>query len=214
MSNHPINTSDPNERTSSTLLERARDKDRGAWEVMVKLYAPLVYSWCRKQDLQVHDAENVCQEVFASAYVGLHAFRKEKTSDSFRAWLRTIARNKFIDHIRREKKNNKEQAGIEARKIIEKTVDEKMAEYNESERQKELYQLYRGALDLVRAYFSEQDVQAFTLVVIDGKTPAEAAAELGTTINIVYLAKSRILKRLRDDFGNLLERDGRDVNGN
>lgn len=214
MSNLWINTSDPNERTSSTLLERARDEDRAAWEILVKLYAPLVFTWCRKQDLQVHDAENVCQEVFASAYIGLHAFRKEKTSDSFRAWLRTITRNKIIDHIRREKKNNKEQVGIEARKIIEKTVDEKMAEYDQTERQKELYQLYRGALELVRAYFSNQDVQAFTLVVIDGKTPLQAAAELGTTINVVYMAKSRILKKLREDFGNLLERDGRDGNGN
>ncbi len=211
MSNHPTNTFDPNERTSSTLLERARDEDRNAWEVLVKLYAPLVFSWCRKQDLQVHDAENVCQEVFASAYVGLHAFRKSKTSDSFRAWLRTIARNKFIDHIRREKKNNKEQVGIEARKIIEKTVDEKMAEYDEKERQQELYQLYRGALDLVRAYFSDQDVRVFTRVVIEGTPPAQVAGELGIPINIVYLAKSRILKRLRDDFGDLLKRDGQDM---
>lgn len=65
--------------------------------------------------------------------------------------------------------------------------------------------LYRQAVNIIRGRFSDRDWGAFKLVDIEGKTPTEAAESLGTTTNVVYLAKSRIRKCLRDEFAGLLE---------
>src|SRR5262245_30078870 len=87
--------------TSRSLLERARRRDRRAWEELIDLYAPLVYYWCRRAQLPEQDIPDIVQDVFRSVVTGIERFRKERTEDTFRGWLRTITRNKLIDHYRR-----------------------------------------------------------------------------------------------------------------
>jgi RNA polymerase sigma-70 factor (ECF subfamily) len=65
--------------------------------------------------------------------------------------------------------------------------------------------LYRRALDLIRSEFEERTWRAFLMVTVEGRLPADVAVELGTTPGAVYIAKSRVLKRLREEFGDLLE---------
>src|SRR5438105_11562758 len=79
--------------TSLGLLERARTDDAAAWGRLVALYAPLVFHWCRRWGLQEEDAADVFQEVFRSVASHLGGFRKERAGDTFRGWLRTIARS-------------------------------------------------------------------------------------------------------------------------
>ena len=65
--------------------------------------------------------------------------------------------------------------------------------------------LSRRALDLVRAEFENRTWEAFWRTAIDGQRPAHVADDLGMSLNAVYKAKSRVLRRLRRELGDLLE---------
>ncbi|TXT29049.1 MAG: sigma-70 family RNA polymerase sigma factor [Planctomycetota bacterium] len=91
--------------TSASLLDRARHRDDLAWNELVELYAPLVYFWCRKTNIVEHDIPDVVQEVFRAVVTGIDGFRKDRTGDTFRGWLRTVTRSKLADHFRRLNRN-------------------------------------------------------------------------------------------------------------
>ncbi len=65
--------------------------------------------------------------------------------------------------------------------------------------------IMRRALELVRAEFEPATWTAFWRTTVDGAVPADAAAELGVSVNAVYKAKSRVLRRLRDELDGLLD---------
>jgi RNA polymerase sigma-70 factor (ECF subfamily) len=93
--------SSPSTATSRSLLERVKADEPQAWDRLVRLYAPLVFQWCRGWDLREQDAADVFQEVFQAVATHIGTFRKEREGDTFRGWLRTITRNKVHDHFRR-----------------------------------------------------------------------------------------------------------------
>ena len=86
--------------TSRSLLADVRRAVPAAWERLVRLYAPLVASWCRRWGVAEQDLVDVLQEVFLSVSGHLDRFRKERPADTFRGWLFTITRNKVRDHYR------------------------------------------------------------------------------------------------------------------
>ena len=86
--------------TSSSLIDRVKADEAGAWDRLVTLYAPLLYHWCRKWKLQEEDLADVFQEVFKTLVTHIGGFRREREGDTFRGWLRTITRNKVLDHFR------------------------------------------------------------------------------------------------------------------
>lgn len=194
----------PGELTSTSLLQRALARDNQAWASIVKLYAPLVYRWCRKWKLQHDDAENITQEVFVAAFENLNSFSKDRGSGRFRAWLYTIAWRRFLDFIRRRQDGNVGRGGSEAMDMMALTEDANPQEPDISE-QEELQYLSDRALEFIRSEFSDQDWRAFHNVIMLDQNPQQVADQLGVTVNVVYLAKSRILKRLREYFEGLID---------
>lgn len=182
---------------SSSVLDRARAGDQQAFERLVSLCAGLVYYWCRNAGLGPEDAEDVGQQVFFTVSRSLSRFRHDHAGASFRGWLRTITKSRLADHFR------------ELPPSGERLWDDRTITYqpNDNEESIETEWLYQQAVICVRNEFSEQDYQAFELVVMQGLLPREAAAQLEMSVNSVYIAKSRILKRLRDKFGDLLGDD-------
>src|SRR5438105_1424461 len=86
--------------TSRSLLGQLHANDPGAWDRLVRLYAPLVWHWCRKMDLPAQETADVLQDVFQAVAVHFHQFHRDRPGDTFRGWLRTITRNKVRDHFR------------------------------------------------------------------------------------------------------------------
>src|SRR5262245_60524273 len=84
---------------STSLLIRAKSGYQTAWERLVRLYAPLVYSWCRRASLAPEDARDVGQDVMAAAAQGITRFRRDPETGSFGAWLRGITRKKVGDYF-------------------------------------------------------------------------------------------------------------------
>ena len=88
--------------TSTGLIDSVRLGDASAWQRLVSYDSPLVYAWCRRSEMASSDAADVMQEVFVAVWRGLAGFRREEPGETFRGWLRVIARNKITDHFRRQ----------------------------------------------------------------------------------------------------------------
>jgi RNA polymerase sigma-70 factor (ECF subfamily) len=188
---------------STSLLLRVQANDQAAWDRLVHLFTPLVYSWCRQSGLQPADAENVFQEVFLAVSYNLHTFRRDRPGDSFRGWLRVITRHKIADHFRKKVEGG--EGGSDAQKRLQQVPAPDLPDDDPETMQSETSLIYRRALDLIKAEFEPTTWQAFEAVMLQGLSSAETAKAVGISVNAVYLARSRILKRLRDEFEDLLD---------
>jgi RNA polymerase sigma-70 factor (ECF subfamily) len=186
--------------TSSSLIELAKARDPEAWRRLVRLYGPLVDFWIRRVGLQVADAEDVFQDVFQAVARGITAFRKDRPEDTFRGWLRTITRSKVGDFFRRRGGNPQAVGGTDALQRWQELAeaDSLSSDGDEAAAVRELW--LRG-LALIRAEFEDRTWQMFWRVTVDDQATADAAAEFGVTPAAVRLAKSRILRRLREELG-------------
>jgi RNA polymerase sigma-70 factor (ECF subfamily) len=166
----------------------------------VQLYAPLIELWARQAGLQDADVADVRQEVFLAVNKGLETFRRDRPGDTFRGWLRRITRNKIADLLGKRPPGG--EGGSDAAQRIQQLPQPGDSEEMEME---DLKVLYRRALDLIVTDFEETTWKAFLEVVVNGRTVAEVAAELGITPNAVHLAKGRVLTRLREEFVDLID---------
>lgn len=210
LASNPPSPAGPSESdaTSLSLLYRLKANEAAAWDRLVLLYAPLVYHWCRRLDLPDQDAADVFQDVFQSLAAKIATFRKEQPGDTFRGWLRMITHNKVHDHFRRQGREPQAAGGTEASlrfsqlQSLDKTSDDEPGVENEEQAYQ---QLVRRALELIREDFTPRTWQAFWRVTVDGQRPVDIAAELKMRPGAVRVAKSRVLQRLRQELGELLE---------
>jgi RNA polymerase sigma-70 factor (ECF subfamily) len=192
--------------TSLTLLQRLRGNDSDAWRVMVQLYTPLVHHWCARGGVRGADAEDVAQEVFHAAATHLETFRRDRPGDSFRGWLRGITRNMVLQHFRRGAHHPKATGGTDAQlRLQEVQVASAAGGPEDEDPNEELEGLRRRALELVHGEFEERTWRAFWLTVVEGRSPVDIAADLGVSPAAVRMAKSRVLRRLKEEFGDLIQ---------
>jgi RNA polymerase sigma-70 factor (ECF subfamily) len=188
--------------TSLSLLERARRRDPAAWERLNALYRPLVLYWCRRGGVHGPDAEDVGQEVFAAAAAGLDKFHCDQPGDTFRGWLRGITRNQVLLYQRKNLGQARGEGGLDGPDRLQEVPDPLGSLDNEE--QTEVSQLYYRALDQLRGDFEERTWQAFCRTVIDGRSPVTLAEELGMTAMAIRQAKARVLRRLKEEVGDLI----------
>jgi RNA polymerase sigma-70 factor (ECF subfamily) len=190
--------------TSPSLLARVQGNQAGAWERLVDLYAPLVYYWCRRSALAAEDAADVFQEVFRSVAAHVGGFRRERPGDTFRGWLRAITRNKIRDHFRRQEGRPRAAGGTDAQLRLLAVPDAGPADDDPAEGDLLRGQV-RRAVEALRGEFEERTWRAFWAVQIDGRDTADVGGELGMTPAAVRKAKLRVLRRLREELGELLD---------
>jgi RNA polymerase sigma-70 factor (ECF subfamily) len=187
--------------TSSSLLRRVGQGDPDAWRRLVRLYGPLVYIWARQCGLQPADAADVHQETFVAVAGSVGDFRRERPDDSFRGWLWTITRNKICDHFRRRRGQAAAQGGTDAQEqLLQVPEPPKPSADSQADAGS---QIARRAMELIRGEFEDRTWQAFWRTAVDGLKAAEVADELGMTLAAVYQAKYRVLRRIRQELGEL-----------
>ncbi|MGO8691071.1 MAG: RNA polymerase sigma factor [Thermoguttaceae bacterium] len=193
--------SDPSS-ISSTLLERLKARRPEAWQRLVDLYGPVVYRWCRWSGVLAGDVPDVVQEVFTAVAAHIADFHRQRPGDSFTGWLRTITRNKVTDHFRARQGHPSAQGGTDAQAAM-LGIGHPSASGIENPPGADAAILPQ-ALQLVRAEFENRTWEAFWRAAIEGQLPADIAADLGMSVQAVYKAKSRVLRRLRGELGELL----------
>ena len=188
--------------TSPSLLEQVRQRDESAWRQLSQIFAPSVYRWCRNKGLQPSDAADVVQEVFLAVSKNIDSFRRDRPGDSFRGWLWTISQSKISDHFRR----------VNARPPIDSQQDSPDQLWNiptvnsgsgAVPLDHEATMLMRRALAIIEKDFSKKTWQAFWRTTVDGRAPREVGPELSMSQGAVRVAKSRVLRRLREELGAL-----------
>ncbi len=188
------------ESISTTILERARQGDGLAFSRIVDLYGGLVYHWCRQSGLSPEDTQDVGQQVFVSVLRCLKNFRRNKPRDSFRGWIRVITRSRIADHFRGNQGEPTDYVSKRPYELAQLVDDDTLGGIHEDK-----IILFEQAVRLMQTEFSDQDCEAFWGVVIDGIPAKDVSQNLEMSVNSVYIAKSRILRRLRIEFDGLLD---------
>jgi RNA polymerase sigma-70 factor (ECF subfamily) len=187
--------------TPVSLLKRLRQpaaqlRAATAWAEFVDLYTPLLYSWAGRLGMQPTDAADLVQDVFVILVQKLPEFEYDARK-SFRAWLRTILMNRWRDRERRATARQADDSALERLPGPDQADEVEAAEYRQ-------YLVCR-ALALMRREFRPATWQACWEHAVNGRPAAEVARELGLTVNAVYVARSRVLRRLREYLEHLLD---------
>ncbi|TWU56969.1 ECF RNA polymerase sigma factor SigE [Rubripirellula tenax] len=185
---------DFSDETSPTLLGRlAAGPSDDAWNEFVEQYAPAVHAWAWQSGLQESDAADVTQEVLMKLLEKMQTFRYDRSVGSFRGWLKTVTVNAAKDLGRRISRLPDGPAGLSS-------VGDPKSWDDLSRRIDEEYQrqLVRQAEQLVRTRVNEQQWMVYELLVQQECSASDVAKQLEMKLADVYVAKSRLLKRLRD----------------
>lgn len=194
-----------NERSSltpTTLLRQASSNDQAAWRQLVRRYSRLVYNQAFRV-LQSHaDAEDIMQQVFADTAKRLAQEPGKAPDASFRGWLRCVTERRIID-FKRVRRNVAAGAiggttNAEILKALE--ADEDDAPTGTIRAPTEIQQ---KAIDAVRARCRGNTWEIFYAVLCEDRPPIDVAEEFGVTLNEVYLARSRVSRRLREELARL-----------
>jgi len=189
--------------TSASLLDKVKQGDAAGWQRLMGLYRPLVLWWCRHQVARREDAEDVVQEVLATVLARVGEFERQRPG-SFRAWLKAITQFKLLEYWKETRQQPVAAGGSEAKEILEQLPDQPLDQDAADNDVSERRILLRSALELLQPEF-EPKTWAAALKAVQGQPAAGVAADLGMTRDAVYIAKSRVLARLRKEMAQLLD---------
>src|SRR5262249_23520522 len=118
-------------------------------------------------------------------------------SQSFRGWLRNITRNKWRERCRRfgSQPDRNGDSGLAEAFDSDPFLRFEEADYRQ--------QLVRRALRIIESDLDQTTWKACWEMVVSERRAAEIAAELGVSVDVVYSAKSRVLRRLREELNGL-----------
>lgn len=192
-------------RTRPSLLLRLRDaQDAAAWDQFVDIYTPLIYGFCRKRDLQEADAADICQEVMRAVARSAERFNYDPQRGKFRNWLLTVVRNKLNDFFTRRRR----QPDPASATSLQQLADAQPTDADQSDWDGEYQrQIFHWATERIRGEFRETSWQAFWLTTVEQRDGKEVAERLGLSIGAVYVAKSRVLARLRQEIQTVEDQD-------
>lgn len=180
----------------SLLARLVQPSDEQAWREFMEIYEPLIYRQARRRGFQDADAADLCQEVFQATSKAIERWQARPDRGAFRPWLFQIARNVMINTLRARQRQFNATGASDARRLLE----EQPADDEESRLLDLQYerQLFHWAAEQVRAEFREATWRAFWLTGVEGQKPQQAAEELQMSVGAVYIARSRVMARLRE----------------
>jgi RNA polymerase sigma factor (sigma-70 family) len=183
-------------------LLRTSPGDADAWRRFDELYRPLLTSWLRRHALQPHDVEDLLQDVLAAVVREMPRFHYNAEKGRFRDWLRAVLVNR-LRTFWRERKAHPTTIGDFQLQLLDQleAPESEQARLWDQEHDRHVVGRF---LDRVRGDFAPNTWRAFE-GLMDGAKPAAVAANLGLSVNAVYLARAGILKRLREEMSGFLD---------
>ncbi len=191
--------------TSSSLVDRIKQRDSDAWQRLADLYSPLVYGWCRHLGVPADDAGDVLQEVFLAVARGIARYRHDREGDTFRGWLWTITQNKVRDHFRNRRAESQATGGTDAQQRLAQIPDELPSTWTSPPPAGQCLSPEQRAVELARAGVEDRTWQAFWRLTVEGLPAAEIAEQLGMSVAAVYKAKYRVMRLVRRELEDLVD---------
>lgn len=193
--------------TRVTLLARIRDgTNADAWREFLQLYGPVVYGFARNRGLQDADAADLMQEVLRSVARNASKLEYDPSRGTFRGWLYTVTRNKIYNFLTAGKNKAKAAGDDSAQERLEAIPNRE----DDGDDQWELeYQrrLSAQAMERVKHEFQPNTWKAFWGTAVDDRPAEQVGKELKMSVGAVYVAKSRVIARLRDEVKSMEEED-------
>jgi RNA polymerase sigma-70 factor (ECF subfamily) len=184
--------------TRRSLLVRIRDpRDEPAWSEFTAIYEPLVYSLARARGLQDADARDLCQEVFRAVAGAIERWDPDPARGTFRGWLFQIARNLLINFLVQQRRHVRGSGDTDLHALLAKQpapTGEDSALFDLEYKRR----VFRWAAESVQTEFAPSTWQAFWRTAVEGAPVPQVAADLGMSAGAVYIARSRVLARLRE----------------
>jgi RNA polymerase sigma-70 factor (ECF subfamily) len=191
--------------TSTSLLDRLRvAPDAASWQRLVELYTPLIRGWLRRHGMLPQDADDVVQDVLAVVVRRLPGFRREPRTGAFRHWLRSITVNCLRDYWRAQRGRPVATGDSNLLQMLGQLEDPESGLSQQWDQEHDRHVTQR-LLELIEPDFKPSTWQAFRRVALDGVAPDQVAAELGISVNAVFIAKSRVLARMREESEGLID---------
>lgn len=189
--------------TSVSLLERlAASPCEDDWRRLLDLYQPLLRTWMARAGVDAADRDDLTQDVLLVVFREVNRFTR-RGDGAFRGWLRTILANRVRDYFRDRlyrptatgdsdflgRLDELESPESELSKLWDREHDEHVA---------------AALMQRVQGDFAAMTWEAFRRHVLEGEPAAIVARQLGLSLNSVLLAKSRVLKRLREELAGFV----------
>ena len=179
--------------TRASLLLRLREPgDEQAWQDFVEIYGPLISRLATQMGLQPADANDISQDVLTRVAKAVQAWDHNPARGTFRGWLTRVTKNLAIEQFRAQKRrpmstnHSQELAAVEAKPIDDQTFDWEQRR-----------QLFMWAAEKAKPHFATNTWQAFWMTSVEQLTPDQAAKKLRISIGAVYIARSRVMAKIK-----------------
>jgi RNA polymerase sigma-70 factor (ECF subfamily) len=187
------------------LLERLQDRaDVQAWQRLLAVYEPWLRGWLSRTALQPADRDDVLQDVLVVVSQKLPEFRHSGQPGAFRSWLRLILTNRVRQFLRGRQRQHALVALQPLTDWLDQLSDPDSALSRQWDQEHD-QQLARRVLAAIQPEFNATTWQVFRMLVLEEVPAAEVARAVGITPNAVYVAKSRVLARLRAELRGLMD---------
>ena len=191
--------------TSASLLQRVCDRsDQDAWRRLEAIYSPLIRGWLRRDAmLDSNNADDIVQDVMAVLVRRIEEFERQR-SGSFRAWLKSITLNCLRQSLRKQKHSGRGGGDNGVTDLLNNLEDPNSALSDLWNREHDEH-VMKQILQTLQSEFTETTWKAFELMALEGRSAQETADLLSISSNAVFIAKSRVMGRLRAEADGLID---------
>ncbi len=193
--------------TKVNMIFRLADpEDQQAWDEFIEIYTPLLIETARRLGLTSHDASDAVQEVLVHLVSVISRWKPSGQNASFRRWLARVSRNQMIKALQRT--NALQSEGVFDQRqlyLLGQVMDPQQATstFNLAFRK----QVFLFVIDKIQGDFKAKTWQAFWLTYVDQVPPADVAEKLSFSVGAVYIARSRVMSRLRGAVERLMDNE-------
>lgn len=180
--------------TRASLIMRLPDaEDAPAWKEFAAIYEPFVYQFARRRGLQDSDARELVQDVFLGVAKSVRRFKPDPSQARFRTWLFRIARNQLLNRLAGSERD--QLVDSTAWKNLEGTIDGDAA--SSADQMDYRREVFHWASARVQRSVKPETWAAFWQTSFVGRSVEEVAGQLGVSRGFVYVARSRVIQKLR-----------------
>lgn len=191
--------------TPVSLLERLRHQpDRASWDQFLRLYTPFIRGWLARHQVPLADVDDLVQDVLTVVVQEIPHFQHDGRTGAFRCWLRLVIVHRVRSLWRARHGEAQGSGDSDVLRMLDQLEDPDSPLSRHWDREHDQY-LAGRLLQVVENDFEPTTWQAFRRLALEDAPAAEVARDLGMTVNAVLQARSRVLRRLRQEVKGLID---------